>query len=79
MIGKKSRSTSKTKTGKASRQKASRKPVATAPKKAARAIRQRAATATPLEFMRTEPSVTVYEVIETEVYGKSNDQDGFGT
>lgn len=83
MIAKKSRTISKAKSKKTSRRTTSKEAVARAPKKAARAIRKRAAAQGPLEFMQTEPSVTIYEVVETEVYGEPNsevdDRDEFGT
>jgi hypothetical protein len=75
MMNKKRKTTSKAKNKKISRQKASKKALARAPKKAAIAIGKRAVARGPLEFLRTEPSVTVFEVVETEVHGESNPED----
>ena len=72
MMNRKRKTTSKTKNKKISRQKASNKALARTSKKVARSITKRAVARGPLEFVRTGPSVTVYEVVETEVYGESN-------
>lgn len=84
MMNKKRKTTSKAKNKKINRQKASRKALARAPKKAALSVRKKAVARGPLELVRTEPSVTVYEVVETEVYGESNPavddrEEEFGT
>jgi len=74
MMNKKRKTTSKAKNKNISRQKASKKALARAPKKAARAIRETAVARGPLEFVRTKPSLTVYEVLDTEVYAESNSE-----
>jgi hypothetical protein len=84
MMNKKRKTTIKAKNKKMSRQKASKNAVAMAPKKAALSVRKKAVTRGSIEFVRTEPSVTVYEVVETEVYGESNPEvddreEKFGT
>jgi hypothetical protein len=84
MIANESKSKSKTKNKKASRRTTSKKAVARASKEAARGIPRRTAAGSPLEFVRSEPSVTIYEVVETEVYGESNSEvdnqgEEFGT
>jgi hypothetical protein len=85
MITRKSKTASKAKNKKVSPQKGLKKTMARAPKKTVKAMRERVAARSPLEFVRApEPSVTVYELIETEVYGESSPEvDGqeeeFGT
>jgi hypothetical protein len=77
--------TSKAKNKKMSRQTALKKAFARAPKKTLRTTRKRLAAQGPLEFVRTSrPSVTVYELVETDVYGESNpevddQEEEFGT
>jgi hypothetical protein len=73
MMTKKRKTTSKPKNKKLSRKAALKKAIARAPKKAVKATHKKLGARPPLEFVRpSQPSVTVYELVETEVYEESN-------
>jgi hypothetical protein len=74
MMTKKRKATSKAKNQEMSHQSTTKKVVARTAKKAIRATRKGVAARGPLEFVQTEPLITVYEIVETEMYGGSDSE-----
>jgi hypothetical protein len=73
---------SKAKNPKISRHSTSKKAIAKVPQNPALARPARETVQGPREFVRTEPSVAVFEIVETEVYAESDTDDRdkeFGT